>query len=69
MSDKVIEPSASTPHFHRSNEDGRLVKCFHECRTLLTDYKFWIGLTISFPFEHWLWECTPLSVVTRWLGL
>ena len=56
-------------HFHRS-ETGVLVRCYHNTRTVLCDYSFWIGLTIGFPFEHFLWERVwPLSFLTKLLGL
>lgn len=46
------------PHFHK-NEDGVLVKCYHNTKSLLTDYRFWIGMTIGYPLEHALWEKIP----------
>lgn len=52
------------------NERGTLVKCYHECRTLASDWKFWIGMTLGFPLEHALWEHVPgFSHITHWLGL
>lgn len=57
------------PHFHL-NENGVLVKCYHGTKTLLTDYAFWIGVTISFPLEHFLWTKVPgFSHLAVWLGL
>jgi len=44
-----------TYHLHK-NEHGFMVKCYHGTRDLFTDYKFWIGITMSYPLEHWLWE-------------
>ena len=56
-------------HFHK-NEDGFLVKCYHSCRGILTDPRFWIGVTLSYPFEHLLWtEVPPFSYVSAFLGL
>lgn len=60
-------------HYHKTKE-GVLVKCYHECRTRLTDVGFWVGLvvgtTFSFPFEHFLYEHVyPFTLITEWLGL
>jgi hypothetical protein len=56
-------------HFH-TDERGVLVKCYHGTKTVLTDYSFWIGLTLGFPFEHLLWEKVwPFKMLTVWLGL
>lgn len=56
-------------HFHL-NENGVLVKCYHGTKTLLADYSFWIGLTIGFPIEHFIWEkLWPFTVLTKFLGL
>jgi len=57
------------PHFHLA-ENGVLVKCYHGTRTLLSDYSFWIGLTIGFPIEHFIWEkLWPFTILTKLLGL
>jgi hypothetical protein len=45
-------------HYHK-DEHGVLVKCYHKCRNVLTDYAFWIGITVSYPLEHFLWERVP----------
>jgi hypothetical protein len=56
-------------HFH-TNERGILVKCYHATSSLIRDWKFWAGVTLSFPLEHWLWERVwPFYLVTHWLGL
>lgn len=47
-----------TFHTHK-DENGLLVKCYHKCRNVLTDYAFWIGVTVSYPLEHALWEHAP----------
>jgi hypothetical protein len=58
------------PHYHEDKESGLLVKCFNHCTNLLTDYRFWIGVTISYPLEHFLWEKVwPFSLVMHFLGL
>ena len=56
-------------HTHVSDE-GFLVKCFHKSKRLFFSWEFWIGVTFSFPLEHFLWEkIWPFYVVTKWLGL
>jgi hypothetical protein len=56
-------------HTHK-DENGVLVRCFHSCRNNLLSASFWLGITLSFPLEHLLWEkLWPLSVLTKWLGL
>lgn len=57
------------PHFHK-DEDGALVKCYHRCRNALTDYAFWVGITVSYPLEHLLWERVPVFWhVAEWIGM
>lgn len=57
------------PHFH-FNERGTMVKCYHEAKSLLTDWRFWVGLTAGFPAEHLLWEKVwPFYLLTSWVGL
>ena len=59
----------SEPHFHE-DERGVLVKCYHETKSQLVSYSFWIGMTIGFPIEHFIWEKAPgFSDITKWLGL
>lgn len=60
-----------TESFHTHvAEDGTLVKCYHATRNLLTSINFWIGVTISFPLEHFLYEKVwPFYLITEWLGL
>lgn len=59
----------TVPHYHK-NEDGILVKCYHGCRSVLTDWKFFLGVTVSFPLEHFLWTKVPVfSDIAHWLGL
>lgn len=43
------------PHFHK-NEQGEMVKCFHECKSILRQPAFWVITTLSFPIEHGLWS-------------
>lgn len=60
-----------TTHYHtHTDERGALVKCYHECRGLLTDWRFILGITISYPFEHLLWERVfPFSYIAHLLGM
>jgi hypothetical protein len=56
-------------HYHK-NEQGLLVKCYHKTKNMLTDYVFWIGLTIGFPIEHFIWEKVyPFTLLTKLMGL
>lgn len=57
------------PHFHES-EDGYFIKCFHTCRSVLKNPVFWIGTTLSFPIEHYLWtKVWPFYYIAGWMGL
>ena len=59
----------STVHVH-TDERGFPVKCYHFCRNLLTDYKFWIGMTMSYPLEHALWtKVWPFATIAHYFGL
>jgi len=59
---------AMKPHYH-SDEAGLLVRCYHKCRTVFT-WQFFVGITISFPFEHFLWEkVPPFSWLAGFMGL
>lgn len=47
-----------------------LVKCYHGTKNLLTDWKFILGVTITFPIEHALWFHAPgFSHIAQFLGL
>jgi hypothetical protein len=60
---------AESFHTHE-DETGRLVKCYHECKSLVTDWKFIVGITVSFPIEHVIWEKLPVfRDISAWLGL
>jgi hypothetical protein len=59
----------TAPHFHR-DERGFLVKCYHSTKSLLVDHAFWIGLTIGFPLEHFLWtKVWPFYELAELMGL
>lgn len=56
-------------HYHK-DESGFFVKCYHGTRSLLTDYAFWVGLTIGFPLEHFLWtKVWPFYELAELMGL
>lgn len=56
-------------HYHKDKQ-GVLHDCWHNCKSLLTDWKFWVGMTFGFPFEHFLYEkVPPFCYLTEWLGL
>ena len=58
------------PHYHEDKKTGLLVRCMNSCSNLITDYRFWIGVTISYPLEHFLWEHVwPFKLVMQFLGL
>ncbi len=56
-------------HFHTS-ESGILHRCFHNCRNVLTSWQLWLGMTIRFPFEHYIYtKIWPFKLLTGFLGL
>jgi hypothetical protein len=56
-------------HYHKDPE-GKLVKCYHSCKSVLTSTAFWFTTTISFPLEHFLWEkVPPFKYLASLLGL
>uniref|UniRef100_E6QUU7 Uncharacterized protein n=1 Tax=mine drainage metagenome TaxID=410659 RepID=E6QUU7_9ZZZZ len=56
-------------HTH-SDENGLMVKCYHKSKTVLLSVSFWLGLTLGFPVEHFLWEkIWPFKLLTHYIGL
>lgn len=56
-------------HFHK-DENGLLVRCYHKSKDILLSGSFWVGVTLSFPIEHFLWERVwPFRVISEWMGL
>lgn len=56
-------------HTHMDSK-GVFHTCFHECKTLFSQWSFWIGVTISWPLEHWAWANLPvLRTISKWLGI
>jgi len=56
------------PHTH-VDDRGFVVKCYHETKSMLLSVSFYVGITLTFPIEHWLWEHTPLKYIAEWMGL
>lgn len=62
------------PHYHKDAE-GFLVQCYHVCQKqalgiwqVLRSPAFWIGITVTYPFEHALYEKVwPFLIVSQWL--
>jgi hypothetical protein len=61
------------------NEDAPLLaekrdrfwaRAHHQLRTSVFSLSFWLGLTLGFPVEHFLWEHVwPFKLISKWLGL
>jgi len=59
----------SDPHFHE-DERGLLVRCYHSAKTEVLRVGFWVGLTLGFPLEHYLYDHVwPFTLVRQLLGL
>ena len=49
---------------------GLLGKSIAGMRAFLVDPSFWLGVSLSFPLEHFFWEkLWPMRLLTRFLGL
>ena len=63
MCDEAIPPAAETRR-------GLWGWAHHQFRTNILNTSFWLGLTLSFPLEHFLWEHVwPFKIISKWLGL
>jgi hypothetical protein len=52
------------------DEKGIIHKCYHECKSTFKQSGFWLGVTVSFPLEHFLYEKVfPFYLITQWMGL
>ena len=61
--------SPPQPHTH-VDKHGFLVECYHSTKNVLFNVSFWLGVTLSFPLEHWLYEKVwPFTILTKFLGL
>lgn len=70
ISDSIVRDEEKVTHHYHRNEYGALIKCYHSCKNVLTDYAFWIGTLISFPLEHALYEKVwPFTLISKLLGL
>ncbi len=59
-----LRPTDIGGHFHEAN--GLWHHCYHQCRSFLGSWQFWLGMTLGFPFEHYFWLHVPfLSIVGR----
>lgn len=45
-------------HVHTDPKSGFMHTCLHKCRSIFS-WQFFVGMTISFPFEHALWTKVP----------
>lgn len=64
-----MKPQAACEHTHET-PDGFIVKCYHQCKNVLASGAFWVGVTVSFPIEHFLWTKVPgFSHIAEFLGL
>ena len=64
-----FKPKEGKFHVHK-DENGFLVRCYHQAKPLLLNWKWWASLTFSFPIEHALWEHVwPFKLFTQWMGL
>ena len=60
-----IKPTKFHTHI---NEQGLLIKCYHQCKIVFFNWQFWAGLTMGFPLEHLLWEKVwPFNMITEFL--
>lgn len=58
-----------TGHFHKDDR-GVLVRCYHKSKDILLSASFWLGVTLSFPIEHFIWEKVwPFRIISTWMGL
>ncbi len=56
-------------HYHK-DEAGALVRCYHKAKNLMSESSFWIGLTLGFPIEHFLWtKVWPFYRLSHFMGL
>ncbi|MBV8125687.1 MAG: hypothetical protein JO370_16615 [Paucibacter sp.] len=52
------------------NKSGVWGWLHQQLRTTVLNLSFWLGLTLGFPLEHFLWEHVwPFKLITKWLGL
>jgi hypothetical protein len=50
--------------------DGFWQRNLRKCRNTIFSVSFWFGLTMGFPFEHFLWQRVwPFRLISQWIGL
>lgn len=47
-----------TEHEHVDSK-GFIHKCYHKCKNVILTWQFWLGITLSFPLEHALYDYVP----------
>ncbi len=66
---KGVILDSSAGHYHK-DDAGKLIKCYHNCRSWLSNPMFWISMTCSFPFEHFIWtQIYPFKLIASLIGL
>ena len=66
---EVAERWPSLYHTHKT-ETGLLVRCYHKSKSTLLSPNFWLGVTLSFPLEHFIWtKVWPFAWITSYFGL
>jgi hypothetical protein len=64
------EPEPEPCQHDHVEKPGLARYCLHRCRAVFKDWGFWIGVTVSFPIEHFLWEHVwPFRLLTNLMGL
>lgn len=66
-------------HYHHVQDGngqdvGFFVKCYHKTKIGFKDTlgstAFWIGMTLGYPLEHYLWEhLWPFMLLTKWMSV
>jgi hypothetical protein len=56
-------------HYHKTRT-GKVIECYHACKSILADYAFWVGTLVSWPLEHYLFsKVWPFKLVAKFLGI
>lgn len=59
----MISKTNTNAHEHIT-ETGDTVKCYHPVVDLFRSWKFWMGITLGYPFEHFLWtHVYPFNII------
>ena len=67
----VCKPKLLRKKFHtHKDEKGLLVRCYHHSKNTLLSISFWLGVTLSFPLEHFIWtKVWPFAWITGYFHL